>query len=223
MTERTGILERRAVYRHEPPPVLEPMLSILHDGRRAVASAVIDVTLTGMRVEFDDSQAVRFVPPEDVILSVQSPGLDGYVSIAARIAFSDYTSERNVVGLEIIDTPELSERVTSTFFSIFNRRGKIRETVTHGKSDILAYLLDSANDSSVAATLEVGVVNYSPMGIGFLAGAETDSVLRDRASASLALKLSEEDEFATFPVRICHRAAQSDAVYYGCLFQEAAG
>ncbi len=221
MTEHTSHLERRAVYRHKPPTVLEPILSIIYDGRRVMASTVVDVTLTGMRIEFDDADNVHFTPRQEVIASMQAPGLDGYADIAARIAFAAHTPEDYIVGLEFIDTPELSERVTSTFFSVFNRRGKMREAVIVGTGQVSAYLLDSAHDSSVSATLEVGVVNYSPTGIGFLASAEIDSVLRDRESASLALKQSEADEFTTVPVRICHRAVRSDDVYYGCWFQEA--
>ena len=223
MTDDATNLDRRALYRLEPPPVLEPILSIIQDGHRVMASAVIDVTLTGMRVEFDDTEIVHFTPPQDVIVSLQAPGLDGFADIGARIVFAAYTPDRCIVGLEFIDKPELSERATSTFFSIFNRRGKIREAVTLGEGEISAYLLDSAHDPNVAATLEVRVVNYSPTGIGFLAREQADTVLRNRVSASLALKLLETDEYTTVSIQICHRVAQTDAAYYGCLFEAVPG
>ena len=223
MTDDATNLDRRALYRLEPPPVLEPILSVIQNGHRVMASAVVDVTLTGMRVEFDDAETVHFTPPRDVIVSLQAPGLDGYADIGARVVFAAYTPDRCIVGLEFIDKPELSERATSTFFSIFNRRGKIREAVTLGKGEVSAYLLDSAHDSDVAATLEVGVVNYSPTGIGILANEQADTVLRDRVSVSLALKLGEADEYTTVSVQICHRVERSDAVCYCCLFTKAPG
>ena len=66
-------------------------------------------------------------------------------------------------------------------------------------------------------------MNYSPTGIGILANEQADTVLRDRVSVSLALKLGEADEYTTVSVQICHRVERSDAVCYCCLFTKAPG
>jgi hypothetical protein len=215
MIENTNDSNRRERYRLEPPPVLEPILSVIHDGRRVTADTVIDVNLSGARVEFDLSKTLTFGPAQTVTVSVQAPGLDGCADMPARIVFSGTKASRQIVGLVFTETPELSDRSTSDFFGVFNRRADRREAASERESAVAAYVVGDTG-------LSLKVLNHSASGIGFMVDESTDTVLREHGSLALELELPQQDDRVTVSVRVCHRAARHDAVYYGCMIQGAA-
>jgi hypothetical protein len=213
MTGNTDYLDRRERYRLEPPPVLEPILTIIRGGLRISAERVIDVNMSGARAEFDASEPFDIAPGQDVTVSVQAPGLDGSADISARIVFSSVRQSRHVVGLVFTQTPDLSDRSTSDFFSVFNRRGSRRNSTPAGHNGVSARLLDPAR-------VELKVINHTSQGIGFIVDEKTDGLLRDRDSLALTLQMPEDAVQVEVTVRICHRASRSDSVYYGCMIQE---
>ncbi|MCZ6774425.1 MAG: hypothetical protein O7G83_20900 [Proteobacteria bacterium] len=216
MVEHTIDSNRRERYRLEPSPVLEPILSIIHDGRRVTADTVIDVNLSGARVAFEGSITLNIVPGENVTASVQAPGLDGCADIPARIIFSAIKASRHVVALVFTQTPDLSDRATSDFFSVFNRRADLREAASEPESAASATLVGEAR-------VDLKVLNHSTRGIGFIVDEQTDALLRERQSLALAIQLPQQHDPVAVSVRICHRAALTDTVYYGCMIQSTGG
>lgn len=215
MEENITGADRRVAYRFAPPPVMEPLLSVICDGERVTATAVLDATLGGARVEFTGGQHGALTPGREVTASVQAPGLDGWADIPARIVFSAMQDGRHVVGLVFIEQPDLSDRATSAFFTVFNRREQERETAQAPERRVSARVL---GDDRSATPLEVEVLNHSSKGLGFVVDKSLDERLRGRDSIPLAVTLPDGGAQTTVELRICHRATRTDAVYYGGVF-----
>lgn len=213
MEDQNDEPNRREAYRLAPERVMQPMLSILCAGKRLTASRVIDVTLGGARVEFEGKQHEAIVPGREVTASVQAPGLDGWADLPARVVFSAVRRQRCVVGLVFTARPDLSDRATGAFFSVFNRRELEREPVP--AEQVSAQLFPEDTET---APVPVEVLNHSPKGLGFVVDRALDELLRDRDSVPLAVSRPEGGEQTTVELRICHRATRTDAVYYGGVF-----
>ena len=122
MTESPVDENRREAYRLEPAPVMQPIMHIIFDGQRVMADSVVNATQGGTRLEFEGAKLANLVPGQTVTASVQAPGLDGCADIPSRVVFSAFRGGRQIVGLVFTEKPDLSDRATSAFFSVFNRR-----------------------------------------------------------------------------------------------------
>lgn len=204
---------RREVYRLAPERVMQPVLSVLCGGERLMASRVIDVTLGGARIEFEGAKHTAIVPGREVTASVQAPGLDGWADLPARVVFSAVRRQRHVVGLVFTARPDLSDRATGAFFSVFNRRELEREPAP--AEQVSAQLFPQGPETE---PVRVEVLNHSPKGLGFVVDQALDELLRGRDSVPLSVSRPDGGEQTTVELRICHRATRTDAVYYGGVF-----
>jgi len=203
---------RRLMYRLEPPPVWAPILSIIVDGRRVRAATVIDVNLRGVRIALPQDDTLKLERGLTVTASIQAPGLDGCADIRGRVVFTADSGERRVVAVAFLDEPDLSDRTTADFFSVFNRRQEMRQAPAAGEV-VEALVLDAAGQPD--GVIDLTVLNQSAAGIGFVVDATTDAYMRDCAAVAISLAVPAEER-ETRAAHLRHRSSREDAVYYGC-------
>jgi len=204
---------RRQYYRHAPPSLGAPILSVRHGGRHCTAERVIDVSLKGVRVIFPDADLVPLAVGDPVTTSIQAPGLRSAADIAGRVVLSVARGPQRVVAIAFIDTPDLGDGATADFFRIFNRRGDLRRNVAPGQDSLSALVLNA--DGSADGVIDLQLRDHSDKGIGFVVDSHTDAFMRD--GASLALPLPDRQQ-AVWPAQVRRRDAQDDTVHYGCTF-----
>lgn len=208
---------RRLVYRLQPPPVWAPIFSVMVNGTRCTAEQVIDVNLNGVRVTFAASKLAALTAGALVTTSIQAPGLDGSADISGRVVFSAIHGASLVVAIAFIETPDLADRVTADFFSVFNRREDEREMTAPGSDRISALVLNAAGEAD--GVIDLMLRDHSNKGVGFIVDEHTDAFLQDTAGG-LALPLPHQQE-AVWPAQVRRREAREDTVHYGCTFDRA--
>ena len=206
---------RRQAYRYAPPPVMAPVLSIIHGGTRTRVDSVIDINLRGARVAFDGAEMHNFSSGQEVTVTLQAPGLDGSVEIDARIVFSAKQGQRHIIALVFISEPDLADRTDSNFFSVFNRREDQRAASV---AAISAVLMANREASDEIAGFEVKVINHSSKGIGFTVDQTLDDLIRGREAVDLRIQTDGSEDVQQLSARILHRVTRSDTIYYGCMF-----
>ena len=211
----SSVLDRRQKYRCEPAPVWAPLVSLISAGRRFSANKVVDVTLDGARLELSANDAAAFTQGQEVTASIQAPGLDGCADIRGRIVFRADHAGRNVLAIAFTETPDLSERSTAHFFSVFNRREDKRAASDPGADVVSAVLLNAEGEAD--AVIDLTLVDHSAKGVGFSVDPHTDRFIRDSDPAAVALSLPDQQD-ATRPAQLRRREARQDGVYYGCTF-----
>ncbi len=203
---------RRLMYRLEPAPVWAPALSIVADGQHIRVETVIDVNLRGVRIALPLAGNLTLTRGQLVTTSIQAPGLDGSVEIRGRLVFTADGGGHRVVAVEFLDKPDLMDRTTADFFSVFNRRQDLRLSPSAGEV-IEAIVLDA--DGQPDGVIDLTLLNQSAAGIGFVVDAMTDAFMRDCEAVALTLDLPTEDNEKR-AVHLRHRSHREDAVYYGC-------
>jgi hypothetical protein len=204
--------DRRVAYRFEPPAVWSPIVAVIHQGRRIKADQVADVSLYGMRLAFQLADCPAFEAGMEVITSIQAPGLDGCADITGRIVFCASNPIHRIVAIQFLAQPDLSDRITADFFSVFNRRQGRREDPTPGET-IAALVLNARGEAD--GVIDLRVLNQSQSGIGFVVDQSTDAYLRDTDTGALGLELGINSG-AVREARIRHRSDREDEIYYGC-------
>lgn len=201
---------RREAYRYYPSPVMEPMLSIVHDGARSRADSVLDINMRGVRVSFEPERAPRVRAGEEVGVSIQAPGLDGCADFGARVVFSAGQEGKQVLALVFTSRPDVADRADRYFFSMFNRRQAER---SEDAAAIDAELLPARADGE---RISIRVVNHSAGGIGFVVDPEVDAIIRGSEAIDIAIRTRDDAREVT--ARVLHRASRAGTVYYGCTF-----
>jgi hypothetical protein len=198
------------MYRFEPPPVAAPKLAISGKGWRIAAEMVIDVNLKGVRIAVPLGVCPAFARSDEVLATIEAPGLAGSAEIRSRIAFVADGGGRRVLALEFMDTPDLTDRATAEFFCVFNRREDRRQGAG-AAATVEALVLDAEGQPD--GVIDLCVLNRSPKGIGFVVDGATDAFMRDHDTVAIKLPAPGADERAA---RVRHRADRDDSVYYGC-------
>ena len=211
MTNKTNT-NRRQYYRCQPPSLDAPLLSIMHHGRRCEAISVIDVSLKGVRVVFDDT-LVSLVAGNPVTVSIQSPGIGSAAAIAGRVVFSFERGGQRVVAIAFNELPDLADGMTADFFRIFNRREDLRCNALPGSDKVSALVLNAAGEAD--AIVDLLLRDHSSKGVGFVVDTRTDAFMRD--GTALAMPLPDRQQ-AVWPAQIRRRDAHDGAIHYGCTF-----
>lgn len=206
---------RRRAYRYEPPPVLEPLVNVLHQGRRNQVVRVIDINMRGARFALDNVSSAHLTPGLEITVSIQAPGLDGVVNVPARIVFNANQNEQTVLAVVFEMVPDVDDRVDGHFFNIFNRRQEQRRDQVNAVS---AVILASGNSAADSTGFEVEVVNHSTHGIGFVVNSSVDQWIRGRDALNLAIQVGDTETSRQLTAKVLHRATRDDHVYYGCVF-----
>lgn len=200
---------RRQMYRCEPPPVAAPTLAVYRGDKGSTADFVIDVTLSGVRAALPAAGSPVLAEGDAVIVAIQAAGLDGQVEIGARVVFACDEGAQRIVALAFSDKPDLSNRTTAEFFSVFNRRENLREAPREALS-VEALVLDANGQPD--GVIDVAVVNQSATGMGIAVDASTDAYIRDAQAVALALP---GNGAPARPLSLRHRVNRDDGVYYG--------
>jgi hypothetical protein len=207
---------RRQYYRHEPPLLGAPILSVVHGGHRCTAEQVIDVSLKGVRLVFSSAELPALAAGDLIATSITAPGLRGAADIPGRVVFSFARGAQRVVAITFSHTPDLGDDATADFFRIFNRREDLRRNAAPGRDTLSALVL---NEDGVAdGVIDLKLRDHSAKGIGFVVDNHTDAFMRD--GASLALPFPDREQ-AVCPAQVRRRDAHDDAVHYGCTFNGA--
>ena len=204
---------RRQFYRHEPPPAGAPLLSLVHGERRHTAAQVINVSLKGVRLVFDDPAMATLAAGDLVTTSIKVPGLNSTANIASRVVLCVMRGAQRVVAVAFTDAPDLGDHATADFFRIFNRREDPRRDAAPGKGALSALVLNA--DGSADGVIDLQLRDLSDKGIGFVVDNHTDAFMRD--GVSLALPLPDH-RAAVIPAQVRRRDAHDDSVHYGCTF-----
>ncbi len=204
---------RRQYYRHEPPPLGAPILSLVHDGKRCTAEQVIDVSLKGVRLVFRATELATLTAGDVVATAIKAPGLHGAADIAGRVVFSFVRGVHKVVAITFTALPDLGDGATADFFRVFNRREDLRRNAAPGSDSFSALVLNA--DGSADGVIDLRLRDHCAKGIGFVVDSHTDAFMRD--GAALALPLPDRQQ-AVWPAQVRRRDAHDDAVHYGCTF-----
>lgn len=207
---------RRQLYRFEPPPVWAPIFSVICAGKRCTAEQVIDVNLKGVRVVFAATALPTLVTGQEITTSIQAPGLDGCVDIRGRIVFSATRAANLMVAIAFIECPDLDDRVTADFFSVFNRREDLRQMFSAAGDTLSALILNASGEAD--GVIDLMLRDRSHKGFGFVVDEHTDAFMQDHFGASVALHLPDQ-QTAVGPAQVRRRDARDDAVHYGCTFE----
>jgi hypothetical protein len=207
---------RRTLYRFEPPPLAAPRFSITRGDRRVAAEHVIDVNVKGVRVAFATHDLTSLVVGAHVMCVIEARGLAGKAEIRGRVVFSFSRADSLVVAIAFTETPDLGDRVTAEFFSIFNRREDLR-TAAETDEPLSALVLDSTGQAD--GVIELKLRDRSAKGVGFVVDPRTDAFMRDTPGASVAIPLRDD---AVTPAQVRRREAKADAVHYGATFEATA-
>lgn len=210
--------DRRQAYRYSPPPIMEPIVTVIDRGSRARAHSVVDINLRGARLAFKGEDAPHLAAGQTVTIAMQAPGLDGAVDIKARVVFSAKQDHRHVVAVVFTNLPDIDDRVDAAFFSVFNRRQDERPDCG---MRINAVVLADNSDDSEPTGFEIRVVNHTNKGMGFVVNRALDRLINGRDAIELAIQTQDRPEPRHVSARILHRAMRTDTVYYGCIFNTA--
>lgn len=205
---------RRQYYRYAPPSIEAPVLCVVHQGRRYRAERVIDVNLKGVRLVFPTTELTHLHAREPVTASIQAPGLDGSADLGGRVVFSFSRGPQLVVAIAFTDAPDLGDRVTAEFFSVFNRREDLRRHAPAGHDSVSALVLNA--DGEADGVIDLWLKDHSDKGAGFVVDAGTDAFMR--GGAAVALPLPDRQQ-SVYPAQVRRRAATDDAVFYGVTFE----
>ncbi len=208
---------RRELYRCEPAPVWAPILSVLHQGQRIAADRVIDVNLRGVRVSFATTRLATLPVGEVITASIQAPGLDGCADLGGRVVFSETRGAELVVAIAFDAAPDLGDRVTADFFSVFNRRNARRQSPAPGADNVSALVLNAAGEPD--GVIDLKLRDHSDSSVGFVVDEDTDAFLREGAAVALP---TPDGPHTVRPAVVRRREAQDDSVYYGCSFDDPA-
>ncbi|MCC6707912.1 MAG: PilZ domain-containing protein [Gammaproteobacteria bacterium] len=204
---------RRQFYRHEPPPLGAPLLSLKLDGRHWTAEQVINVSLKGVRLVFKHADLPALATGQAVITSIKVPGMASTTEIASRVVLSATRGTQRVVAIAFTGAPDLGDHATADFFRIFNRREDPRRDAGAGQAVLSALVLNA--DGSADGVIDLELRDLSDKGVGFIVDNPTDAFLRD--GASLALPVPGQQQ-AVCPAQVRRRDEHDDSVHYGCTF-----
>lgn len=207
---------RRQYYRHTPPSVGAPILSVIHGGLRCTAEQVINVSLKGVRLSFADTALLPMAAGELVITSIKSQGLAKATDIAGRVVASFTRGSQRIVAIAFTNSADLGDGVTADFFRVFNRREDLRRNAAPGSNTLSALVLNA--EGVADGVIDLKLRDHSDKGIGFVVDNHTDAFMRD--GASLALPLADRQQ-AVRAAQVRRRDAHDDTVHYGCTFDGA--
>lgn len=209
---------RRQAYRYAPPLVMEPIFTLIRDGERTRAQSVVDINVRGARVCFPNAAAPKIHPGDEVVASVQAPGLDGCVDFPARVVFSAEQDAQRLIALMFRQVPDIDDRVDANFFSVFNRRQDERPDSGIRVNAVVHATADADNEPT---GFEIRVVNHTSKGIAFVVNKALDRLIEKRDTVDLSIQTAEQTEPQRVSARVLHRAVRAEAIYYGCMFNHA--
>lgn len=207
---------RRQYYRHEPPPVGAPLLSLTLNGRQWTAEGVINVSLKGVRLLFKHADLPALPTGQAIVASINVPGMGRPTEIPSRVVLSATRGAQRVVAIAFTGLPDLGDHATADFFRIFNRREDPRRDADAGQAALSALVLNA--DGSADGVIDVELRDLSDKGVGFVVDNPTDAFLRDGAALALPLPGAEQ---AVFAAQVRRRDAHHDSVHYGATFHGA--
>ena len=209
---------RRSAYRVRPISTDRLALALVRDDKRHVPDEIADVTSGGASVRFVKGTAPSVVKGDEILVSIESPNLNGKAMIPATIVFTGDSATERLIGLAFEAGDTLSGRGSESFFQLFNRRVAYRGAERDTAAEVSAAVMpvESAHDKNLF--FPVGVRNLSATGICLDVDTDPDVFMRERVHIRLALRLPGQRKAQSINTRVCYRTTADQKVYYGCHF-----
>jgi len=209
---------RRSAYRVRPITTDNLALALLRDDTRHVSVEIADVTCGGANVRFAKGTAPSLNKGDEVMVSIESPNLQGRATISARVVFTGDSTTERLIGLAFDGADDLVDRGSENFFELFNRRIAYRGVDASSAEKLVAAVMPLETAHNNRLLDPVTVRNISATGICLKVTEDPDKFMRERANIRLSLQLPEHRSPYEITTRVCYRTVSDDATYYGCSF-----
>ncbi|TDJ61602.1 MAG: PilZ domain-containing protein [Proteobacteria bacterium] len=218
MPEATLADNRRCAYRVRPISTDNLALALVRDNRNHIPHEVADITSKGASVRFVKGRAPPLVTGDKILVSIESPNLDGKATIMATVVFTGDSTTERLIGLAFDGTDDLEGRGSDSFFQLFNRRVAYRGVEPLSAAELPAVVMPLASAHDDKPVFPVTVRNISATGICLIVGKDPDAFMSERVNIRLSLTLPGQRSARQIRTRVCYRTVVADKIYYGCHF-----
>ena len=107
MPDPTPADNRRCAYRVRPISTDNLALALVRDNRNHIPHEIADITCKGASVRFVKGRAPSLVKGDQILVSIESPNLDGKALITATVVFTGDSTTERLIGLAFQATGDL--------------------------------------------------------------------------------------------------------------------
>ncbi len=195
----------------------EPRLSLIHDGQCHPAARIAEFSASGVRAEFDHDDVPLLTSGQAVTASLRLHDTERAVEVPATVTFVAGRGPCMIVALRFDARPAIAVPAEHARAAITERRAAPRRVALPAGLRAIVHLNGDATE-----TLEVGVADHSPGGIGLRIDGTQARLLADRDAFALDLVVAPGQASHALLAHVRHRTARDDRIHVGCTYRTTA-
>lgn len=195
----------------------EPRLSLIHEGQCHPAARIAEFSASGVRAEFDHDDVPLLTSGQTVTASVHLHDAERAVEVPATVTFVAGRGPCMIIALRFDTRPAVVAPAGHARAATTERRAAPRRVELPAGLRAIVHLGSNANE-----TLEVGVVDHSPGGIGLRVDGTQARLLANRDAFALDLVVAPGQARHALLAHVRHRTARDDRIHVGCTYRTTA-